>query len=216
MKVFVVLLVLMGFVGVAFATHDPDKSYTHPIRLPDMQEKTFEEFMNWCVPFYGEKCTELYHGTSTLPPLKQIQSGVKFHNVECKKGMELVYKKTDDTSACVTLLTKIELVVRGWAEDNRVLLGCKGDRVQKCYPEDPFEYRKTLYGYYFGDDKELPSSDDYEFESLHTTNACTDKPRVCFGEFDNGTKIRTACDYPNHGCGVMSFNKDNYKADEEK
>ena len=86
-------------------------------------------------------------------PLKQMQSGVKFHNVECKEGLQLVYKKTDDTSACVTIFTEIELVVRGWATDNRVMLGCMGDRVQICYPEDPSQYRNDLYEYYFGDEK---------------------------------------------------------------
>jgi len=86
-----------------------------------------------------------------VSPLKQMQSGIEFHNVKCSEGLQLVYKKTDDTSACVTLFTKIELVVRGWATDSRVMLGCTGDRIQKCYPEDPTLHRNDLYEYYFGD-----------------------------------------------------------------
>ena len=133
-----------------------------------------------------------------VPPLKQIQSGIKFHNVECNIGLELAYKKSDNTSACVALPTKIELVVRGWAEDDRLLLGCTPTRYEKCYPSDPIEYRKALYDYYF-DDSNLPSSKSVNFSSSHTISACSDKS-VCFGKFDNGTKIRISCDYPIHGC----------------
>ncbi len=150
---------------------------------------------------------------STASPLKQMQSGIKFHNVECKEGLQLVYKKTSDTSACVTLFTEIELVVRGWATDDRVMLGCPGERVEKCYPDDPTQYRNDLYEYYFGDGKGLPSSDSFDFTSLHTENACTDKPRICYGMSDNGTKTRISCDYPLHGCGIKSF--DSYKIEED-
>ena len=83
-------------------------------------------------------------------PLKQIKSGIKYHNVQCNEGLELVYKKGDNTSACVALETKIELTVRGWAEDSRILLGCIGERVNLCYPEDKDEYRKSLERYYYG------------------------------------------------------------------
>ena len=152
-----------------------------------------------------------YQGIAT--PLKQMQSGIKFHNVECREGLQLVYKKTDDTSACVTLFTEIELVVRGWATDSRVMLGCTGERVQKCYPEDITQYRNDLYEYYFGDGKGLSPSDSFDFDSLHTQNACTDKPWICHGKFENGTQMRIACDYPLHGCGVKSF--DSYKINNE-
>lgn len=147
-------------------------------------------------------------------PLQQIMSGVTFHNVQCKEELELAYKKADDTSACVTLKTKIELVVRGWAEDNRLLLGCTGERVKKCYPDDPFEYRKALYTYYFGSEENLPPSNAFDFASLHTTNACTVKPWICYGEFENGTKLRVSCDYPIHSCGPVLFDKKYYKENE--
>lgn len=145
------------------------------------------------------------------PPLKQIKSGVKFHNVECRDELKLVYKKTDDTSACVKTTSMIELVIRGWAEDTRVLLGCLGDRIEKCYPDDPTEYRKALYDYYFGSDDNLPPSDAFDFTRLHSINVCNDKPSVCMGEFDNGTEIRIACDYHVHSCGVISFDNTTYE-----
>ena len=167
----------------------------------ESQKTTTDSSAKWGGPYQG-----------TASPLKQMQSGVKFHNVQCNEGLQLVYKKADDTSACVTIFTEIELVVRGWATDSRVMLGCTGDRVQKCYPKDPSQYRNDLYEYYFGDGKDLPSSDSFDFVTLHTENACTDKPWICYGMFDNGTKTRIDCDYPLHGCGVKSF--DSYKTDD--
>jgi hypothetical protein len=140
---------------------------------------------------------------SILPPLQQFKSGVPINEIKCKEGLELVYKKADDTSACVKTSTMIELVIRGWAEDNRVILGCTGDRVEKCYPSDTKEYRKALYEYYFGKNDNLPSDN---FTKLQTINACTEH-QICLGEFDNGTKIRVSCDYPVHGCGVVPFDK---------
>lgn len=144
-------------------------------------------------------------------PYEQVSIGIEPENVLCKDGLELIFKSKDNSPACVTLTTKIELVVRGWAEDNRVLLGCTPTIHEKCYPSDPLEYRKSLYDYYF-DDTNLPSSKSFDFLSSYTINACSDKS-VCIGVFDNGTKIRVSCDYPTHGCGVKSF--DDYKVENE-
>jgi len=72
-------------------------------------------------------------------------------------------------------------------------------------------YRVKTLDYYF-DDTSLPSSDSFDFPLMHTINACTSQS-VCFGEFENGTKIRISCDYPIHGCGVKSF--DGYKQEDE-
>lgn len=83
-------------------------------------------------------------------PLKQIKSGIKYHNVQCYDGFELVYKKGADISACVKLETKIELTVRGWAEDDRIILGCTTERHDICYPTDRDDYRATLQRYYYG------------------------------------------------------------------
>ena len=65
---------MIGFTGIAFAEHDPNQPYVHSIILPDdMKEKTFDEFMEWCEPYYEERCTDMYekNKTSKLPiPLK--------------------------------------------------------------------------------------------------------------------------------------------------
>ena len=54
----------------------------------------------------------------------------------------------------------------------------------------------------------LPSSDDYDFDKMHMSNACTEEHSFCFGVFENGTQVMTQCDFPIYGCGPVSF--DNY------
>ena len=45
---------IIGFTGIAFAIHDPNQSQIHSIILPpELKEKTFEKFMEWCEPNYG-------------------------------------------------------------------------------------------------------------------------------------------------------------------
>lgn len=82
------------------------------------------------------------------PPLKQIKAGTQPHNVVCDSGLELAQKNGDRMSVCVKLETKIELTVRGWAQDDRVMLGCIGERVSLCYPKDTEVYRNELKKYY--------------------------------------------------------------------
>jgi len=207
---YIVLLVLVGFIGIAFAEHDPNQPLEHSIILPlEIKEKTFDEFMEWCMPYYGEKCMELEKNRIhvTLSPLKQFKSGVPIDEIQCRESLTLV-TKNNGAPACVTLTTKNKLEVRGWAEDDRVLLGCTPTRYEKCYPSDPLEYRKAMYDYYF-DESTLPSAKSFDFSSLQTINACSDKS-LCFGKFDNGTKMRVSCDYPIHGCPPIVF--DEYEA----
>ena len=95
-----------------------------------------------------------------LAPLKQFKSGIKFHNVECNEGLVLAQRGNSERSACVTLDTKIELTIRGWADDDRILLGCVGERVQKCYPEDKDNTGKKLQNYYYGSELESESENN--------------------------------------------------------
>ena len=57
------------------------------------------------------------------------------------------------------------------------------------------------------DERNLPSSDDYDFQKMHMHNACTEHS-FCSGVFENGTQIMIQCDFPIHGCDPVSF--DNY------
>ncbi len=101
------------------------------------------------------------------------------------------------------------MIIHGWANDDRLLLGCIGERAQKCYPENIQEYRQALYHYYFQSEDSLPTSQDLKLSKLRTYNACGHTP-VCIGEADNGTKIRVQCDYPIHGC-LVQFDKNKFQ-----
>ncbi len=50
-----------------------------------------------------------------LAPLKQMHSGVSAKDVLCKEGLELIFKASDGSAACVTPSTVSKLVERGWA-----------------------------------------------------------------------------------------------------
>lgn len=53
----------------------------------------------------------------------------------------------------------------------------------------------------------LPTQEQFNFNRLQFENACT-KDQICYGIFDNGTKMRISCaEIPVHGCGAMSFDK---------
>ena len=51
-------------------------------------------------------------------PLQQIKKGISPQDVKCKTGLELIFKATDGSPACVTIFTKDKLVSRGWAKND--------------------------------------------------------------------------------------------------
>jgi len=52
-----------------------------------------------------------------LSPLKQIASGTLPKNVTCTEDLELIFKSTDDSPACVKFKTTEKLIQRGWASN---------------------------------------------------------------------------------------------------
>ena len=91
---FVLLLILIGFIGTAFAQYmenisDPDFEYTGTIiRLTDEN----------IIP----------------PPLKQFKAGIQIDEITCKKGLELVIKSDHrHHPMCVKPETKTKLIERG-------------------------------------------------------------------------------------------------------
>jgi serpin B len=117
MKYFVILLIFIGFSGIAYATHDPNQHLDHSIILPpDLKDSPFDEFMEWCIPYYGDKCIKLEKKRASiiLSPLKQFKSGVPINEIECKETLLLI-KKHDGTPICVTPDTREKLIERGWS-----------------------------------------------------------------------------------------------------
>ncbi len=56
-----------------------------------------------------------------MSPLKQIQSGISFDEIQCKQNLVLI-QKYDGSPACVTEQTKQKLVKRGWTKDDSAFL----------------------------------------------------------------------------------------------
>ena len=48
-------------------------------------------------------------------PLKQIVSGTEPENITCNEGLELIFKSTNNSPACVKPRTVEKLIERGWA-----------------------------------------------------------------------------------------------------
>jgi len=48
-------------------------------------------------------------------PRKQLENGVEPENIICKDGLELIFKSSDGSSACVKPETAEKLIQRGWA-----------------------------------------------------------------------------------------------------
>ena len=65
------------------------------------------------VPFSAESIA------SFPSPLKQIASGTEPENVTCNEGLELVFKLTNNSPACVKPQTFDKLIERGWALSNQ-------------------------------------------------------------------------------------------------
>lgn len=49
-----------------------------------------------------------------LLPLQQFKSGIPIDKIQCKEGLQLVFKYTTDASVCVTYPTGVTLIKRGW------------------------------------------------------------------------------------------------------
>ncbi len=49
-------------------------------------------------------------------PLEQLRSGIAASNIQCRQDLELIFKATDNSPACVKPSTVTKLVVWGWAK----------------------------------------------------------------------------------------------------
>lgn len=57
-----------------------------------------------------------YVQASIFSPLKQLQSGIKAENVQCKQGFVLILKNEDGSPACIKPEYVEKLIERGWAK----------------------------------------------------------------------------------------------------
>ena len=59
---------------------------------------------------------EIETASSIVPPLKQIENGIEPEKVNCKEGLELIFKTSNNSPACVKPESITKLVERGWAK----------------------------------------------------------------------------------------------------
>jgi hypothetical protein len=50
-----------------------------------------------------------------LPPVKQMKMGITAEEVTCNEGKELIFKSSDGSPKCVSMVAAEKLVARGWA-----------------------------------------------------------------------------------------------------
>ena len=58
--------------------------------------------------------------SNALSPLKQLQSGILRGDIQCKAGLELVFKSSDNSPACVMPKTAEKLIERYWVKTDNV------------------------------------------------------------------------------------------------
>ena len=78
----------------------------------------------------------------TMTPLRQVADGIFPQDVQCNKGLQLVFKATDGSPACVSIFTKDKLVQRGWAESE----GFGAILEEPDNPSDDIQYVQGLSG----------------------------------------------------------------------
>lgn len=131
-----------------------------------MREKTFDEFMEWCMPYYGDKCVELGESRVIIKsPLKQVKDGVPINLIKCNESLQLEWKR-DLQPICVTSETAGELIKRGII---KLRLGMPAENITQerlCvwYPENPLIQRhcdwKTNILFTFKDEGLVPAYDE--------------------------------------------------------
>lgn len=99
MKYFILLLILIGFTGTAFA------QYT---------ENQYEQNSEYTSPIIV-----LSEDNLISPPLKQLKSGIPLDEIQCKDGLYLIVKTKDNSPSCVKPRSIARLLMNGWsATDN--------------------------------------------------------------------------------------------------
>lgn len=58
---------------------------------------------------------------SIKPPQIQLRDGIDLDEIKCKRGLELIFKVSDNSPACVKLSTAEKLIKRGWMVDNKIV-----------------------------------------------------------------------------------------------
>ena len=99
------------------------------------------------------------YNSKYLSPKKQLELGIAPENVICNQGLELIFKSTDNSPACVKPKTAEKLFERGWVESfpmwaERTSIQCetwgKSNSIKSFYEEQGIAVydTKTIEGTY--------------------------------------------------------------------
>ena len=88
---------------------DPTQLTKFIVSLPD--ELTNDDLKNLVQESFAEK-SQLY-----FSPKKQLELGIAPENVVCNDGLELIFKSSDSSPACVKPATAEKLIQRGWKSE---------------------------------------------------------------------------------------------------
>lgn len=138
------------------------------------------------------------------PPVKQFKSGIKAENIQCREGLQLIFKSKNGYPACVKPDTAKILIARGWAENQEnigiILTLSEGQRegpllVQKIFPD-------SIQGLDF---REYPLATNVGYPiTLHigdsASNGCT--VELTLVKISNNTATFLKKEYQNRPCPI--------------
>ena len=118
MRYFILLLILIGFTGTAFAQYVGN---TTDQNLGQSQTMKFSE-------------------DNIPPPLKQFKSGIPIDAIQCKDNLQLVIKTKDMSPSCVQPRSIARLLLQGWsvADNGLTITLSAGQRAGSLLVKDIF------------------------------------------------------------------------------
>ena len=95
---------------------------------------------------YSDKEEQDFNNLKIKSPLKQFKMGIKYQDIQCRDGLELVGKMPHAYPKCVKSESVEKLVIRGWATSNKSpdLVNSEKHSIEKN--DIPFEIEYSLKG----------------------------------------------------------------------
>lgn len=119
-----------------------------------------------------------------VSPLKQFKSGIPLDKIQCKEGLELVFKSHDSSPVCVKSETKQRLIERGWTASKGHVLSNSVQNLPKFeitglnyanHPDEPLIISVEKIGYSMCDSwdaKIVDVSDNSVVWERDSSNSC--------------------------------------------
>jgi len=102
-------------------TQKLDEEYlrnNHDVRIVLKEQNNFISETIFFDSDYFEESIEIFSidfGRMVPPPKIQLENGILSEDITCKDGLELIFKSTNGSPACVKPKTAEKLIERGWA-----------------------------------------------------------------------------------------------------